>query len=54
VITGRVREVTGPARTHVTVELPDGRVARLGAGRGSLKAALTNRRVRGVAYLPYR
>jgi len=53
VITGRVRRVSGPARTHVTVELPDGRVARLGAGKGSLKSALSSRRVRGVAYLPY-
>ena len=53
VITGRVRRVSGPARTHVSVELPDGRVARLRAGKGSLKPALSNRRVRGVAYLPY-
>lgn len=53
VITGRVRRVSRPARTHVTVELPDGRVARLGAGKGSLKSALSSRRGRGVAYLPY-
>lgn len=53
VITGRVRRVSRPARTHVTVELPDGRVARLGAGKGSLKPALSSRRGRGVAYLPY-
>ena len=53
VITGRVRRVTGPARTHVTVELPDGRVARLGAGKGNVKSALLGRRVRGVAYRPY-
>jgi hypothetical protein len=45
--------VTGPARTHVTVELPDGRSARLAAGKGSLKAGLSSRRVRGAAYLPY-
>jgi hypothetical protein len=53
VITGRVRRVTGAARTHVSVELPDGRVARLGAGKGSVKSTLSCRRVRGVAYLPY-
>jgi hypothetical protein len=53
VITGRVRRVSGPARTHVTVELPDGRLARLGAGKDGLKSVLSRRRARGVAYLPY-
>jgi hypothetical protein len=53
VITGRGCEITGPARTQVSLEFSDGRTARLTAGKGSLKSALRPRYARRVTYLPY-